>query len=194
MKQTEKIIAILIVAFILTRFLFYIPALNTPIVILTLMLAGIYLFLSFALLNNIRLRTIFKKEAYKNVGVLRLVGVICTGLFVSLTCIYSLFKFMQWPFGNQGLMICLTTLLIPLVIAIIKYLTTKSSFYKNFLYRILIIGGIGALFLFTSSEKILELKFKDYPDYIEAEKNLMRDPSNKELLDKANEERKKIGN
>ncbi len=192
MKQTEKIIGVLIVALMLIRFLFYVPSLNTPILILTLMLAGIYLFLSFALFNNVRLRNVFKKEAYKNIGATRLIGAICTGLFVSLTCIYSLFKFMQWPFGNQGLMISLAAMLIPLVIAIIKYLPTKSLFYKNFLIRLLLIGGIGAIFLFTSSEKILELKFKDYPEYIEAEKNLMKDPSNKELLEKANNERKKI--
>lgn len=192
MKYTEKIIGSLIIILIIARLLFYVPSLNTPILLLTMLLSGTYLFLGFALLNNIRLRNIFKKDAYKRIGAIRIIGAIGTGLFLSLTCIYSLFKFMQWPYGNAGLMISLVSLLIPSVIFIIKYITTRNSFYKNFLYRILIIGGIGSLFLFTSSEKLLELKFRDYPDYIEAEKNSMRDPSNKELLEKADEERNKI--
>lgn len=192
MKQTEKILGGLVIILIAARLLFYVPFLNTLILMVTIVLAGTYFFLSFGLLNTIRLRNIFKKKAYTGIGAMRIVGAICTGVFLSLTCIYILFKFMQWPYGDQGLIISLPILLIPLVIATVKYVMIKNAYYKNFVIRLLLIGGIGTLFLFTSSEKLLEMKFRDYPEYIEAEKKLMKDPSNNDLYEKAREERKKI--
>ena len=50
---------------------------------------------------------------------------------------------------------------------------------------------IGTIFYFVSPEQILEIKNRNFPDYIEAEKQLMRDPENKELQQKVFEERQK---
>ena len=83
--------------------------------------------------------------------------------------------------------------LIPIIVILIfKFSKTNAEFYKNILFRILIIGVIGTLLLFTKNETILELKYRDFPDYVEAEKKLMQDPTNKELEILANKEREKM--
>ena len=43
-----------------------------------------------------------------------------------------------------------------------------------------------------SYETILELRFRNYPEYVEAEKQLWQDPENIELIQKASEERQKM--
>lgn len=191
MKNIEKFIGALIIALVLLRLFIYVSFLDTIIVLLTLVLSIIYLALSFALLNNVRLRSVFKKVSYNNVSILKIIGAIGTGIVLSLICIYSLFKFMRWPFADQGLSISLITLLIPIVVTAIKWLTTKNEFYITFLIRLVVIGVIGTIFYFTTTEQILEIKNKNFPEYVEAEKKLMRDPQNKELQRKVFEERQK---
>ena len=126
MGKTEKLIGGIIITLVLVRLIFYVSFLDTLIALLTLVLSLIYLTLSFALLNNLRLRTIFKKTSYENIGILRIIGAIGTGFALSLICIYFLFKFMRWSFGNLEL----STLLIPLIIATV--ITTIKFFDKTF--------------------------------------------------------------
>lgn len=191
MSKAEKIIGLLIIVLIVIRLLFYIPVLNTLILLLTLILSTIYFFLGFALLNNVRFRNITKSASYKNFTALRIIGAVFTGFVLSLICLYCLFKFMRWPFANQGLIIALITLIIPISISGLKFFTSKNRFYLNFLLRLVIFAIIGSVFYITPSQTILELKNRNIPEYIEAEKKLMNDPNNEELQQKVIEERKK---
>ncbi|WP_179018750.1 GldL-related protein [Winogradskyella forsetii] len=149
-------------------------------------LSLIYLFFSFKLLNS------NKKDSTEKPSSLRQTGIILTGIALSLVLIGILFKFLQWPYGSFNLMIGLLCLIPIIVISIFKFTKTNSEFYKNLLFRILIIGVIGTLLLFTKNETLLALKYRDFPDYVEAEKKLMQDPTNKELEIIANEEREKM--
>ena len=162
------------------------------IAITSLVLSLIYFFLSFGLLNEIRLRNIFKKESYAGKSSWRIIGTILTGLVLSLVVIYSLFKFMRWPFGNEGLRISLYGLIIVLVITIIKLVLSKNKFYRNLLIRLGIIGLFANLLYLTSEESILEMKYRNYPEYVDAEKKLMKDPMNKELQELVRKERIKM--
>lgn len=171
MGRTERFLGILIIALMIIQLQFYHPILDTAIIFLTIILALIYFALSFALLNNIRLRKIFNTESYNSVGILRVVGAIFTGFILSIICIFTLFQFMHWPFANQGLIFGLISLIIPAVIVAVKLVTTKETYYRNFLVRLLIFGIIGVLFYFTSAERIFEYKDGYYTEFIQGKDN-----------------------
>ncbi len=192
MKQTEKILGGLIIILMLIRLFFALPYFDITITLLILILSLMYFGLGFALLNNVRLRNIFKKDSYKGISTLRILGGIFTGLILSLISIYSLFKFQRWPFANEGLKISLYGLLPIIAIVIYKVVRSKNNYYPNFLIRLVIFGVIGTSLYFLSTEKILEMRNRDFPEYVEAEKKLMKDPENKELQQKVREERIKM--
>jgi len=83
MQKTEKIIGAIIAILIISRLLFHFPFFNTSILLLSLILSCIYFVLSFALLNNISLRNIFKNESYKDISIL--IGLIT--LFIPLVIV-----------------------------------------------------------------------------------------------------------
>ena len=192
MKIVEKILGGLIIVLIISRLLFSYPFSGLLITLSCILLAQLYFVFGFALLNNIRFRKIFKKDSYNNVSVLRIILTIITGLTLSLLVIYALFKFMRWPYGNFGLFTCLIWLGVIIAVVLIKHLISKDKFYANYLIRLGIIGTCAMLMYLVSSERLLELQYKNFPDFVEAEKKVMKDPQNKQLRQKANEERQKM--
>ena len=124
----------------------------------------IYFGFGFALLNNVRLRNIFKKDSYNEISTLRILGGIFTGFILSLLSIYSLFKFQRWPFANEGLLISLYGLLPIIAIVTFKFASSKKSFYSSLLIRLLIFGVIGTSLYFLTTEKILEMRNRDFPE------------------------------
>ena len=193
MKQAEKIVGIAIILLMVLRLCFTFPFAASIIALLMLVLSLLYLFLSFGLLNMIRLKNLFKKESYKGISNLRMNGSIVTGFVFSLIVIASLYKFQRWPYGNYLLYVGLICLVPIIAVVIFKYYKQKSSFYKSLLVRLSIISFVGTLLFVTSWETILEMKFRKHPDYIEAVKNQMEDPENEELNQKVYEEQIKMG-
>ncbi len=192
MKQTERILGASIILLMLLRLFFNYPYSSLLITLLIVLLSLLYFGFSFALLNKIRFRNLFKKESYNGITTLRIIGTILTGIVLSLVTIYSLFKFQNWPYGNFGLLYSLRLLLIIIIVVLIKFITSKKSFYSNFLWRLGIIGIIATSLYCLSSESLLEMKYRNFPEYVEAEKKSMKDPTNKELERKATEERMKM--
>jgi len=86
MKHLEKILILTVLIGIFTTVVFSNSAGGFVILSFTL-LSLIYLFFSFALINNIRLRNAFKKVSYKNISSKRIRFSIVTGvaLFISIT-------------------------------------------------------------------------------------------------------------
>ncbi|MGY8910642.1 MAG: hypothetical protein ACKVIG_12375 [Flavobacteriales bacterium] len=186
MNKIEKILGFGVIFLMILRLITDYPYSDILITLSTFILSLIYLFFSFKLLTN------KKKELTQKTSSLRQTGIILTGIILSLIAIGILFKFQRWPNGSYILMNGLLGLIPILIIAIFKFLKTKVEFYKNLLNRILIIGFFGTLLLFTKNETLLEMQCRDFPEYVEAEKNLMQDPTNTELEQIANEERKKM--
>ena len=192
MKQTEIILGGLVALLMLIRLIVPFPFSALAITFSSLFLALLYFVFSFALLNGIRLRHVFKSESYKGISTFRLLGTIFAGFVFSITVIYCLFKFQRWPYGNEGLLISLNGIIFIAVAAVLKYATSKGTFYKRLFIRALILGIFTTALYLVSYETILEVKNRDYPDYVEAEKKAMRDPQNRELQQKAMEERQKM--
>ncbi len=192
MKQAEKVLGLLIILLMGIRLYYSYPFSALLITLLTLLLSMMYSVLSFGLLNGIRFRNLFKKESFKGISTLRIIGTIFTGLILSIVMIGVLFKFQRWPFAYQNLIFGLSALLVVLSIVLVKLFSSKNKFYTNNLLRLSIIGFFGMVLYCFPSEILLEMKNRNFPEYVEAEKKLMKDPENAVLQQNVREEREKM--
>ncbi|HRZ42067.1 MAG TPA: hypothetical protein P5228_05120 [Bacteroidales bacterium] len=183
MKKLEKILGLVIIIALLLK-LVLIPGGSILTVISLTILACIYYPLGFAFFNGIRLRAIFKKDSYKGVSALRIIGAIGLGMGLAAICIGILFKLQHWPGGDTNLIAGLVTTLIILIIALIKYLKSKSDYYKLIFSRIAIIGGFGLILAILPESTITKIQFRNHPDYIKAYEDYLKNPQNEELRKK----------
>lgn len=154
-------------------------------------LACVYCYLGFAVLNDIRLRNMFKKESYNGVGALRIVGMVGAGIILSTAIIGIMFKWMMWPGAGAMLYISIPGFLVLAIIAFVKYSKGSNVVYKKLLIRVGILGAF-VLFLTVFPSMVMECKYRNNPEYLEAVKAVNEDPSNPVLQQKEMEERQKI--
>lgn len=185
MKKLEKILGILIILALILK-LVLIPGANILTVISLSILACIYYPLGFAFFNGIRLREVFKKDSYKGISAMRIIGTIGLGMGLAVICIGILFKLQHWPGGDTNLIAGLATTLIILIIALIKYLKSKSDYYKPIFTRIAIVGGFGLILTIIPDLTITKIQFRNHPVYINAYEDYLENPQN-EILRKKKE-------
>jgi len=145
MKKLEITIAILSAIVVVLKIL-HIPFAGILTMIILFIFSMSYYFLGFAVLNNIRLKDILKKDAYQATSHLRIVGTVYFGFALG-TTIYGILMEVIYNQGRFILIVGLCYLFIVAVVALVKYLKTHSQFYIEALVRIAIIGGIGLFFL-----------------------------------------------
>ena len=173
MKLTEKILAIAIVIGLVLKFLF-VPGGEDLTLIAFLILACIYYPLGFLFFNQIRLRNIFKKKAYENVTVGKIVMAIIVGINLSIVCVGILFKLLILPGADEMLIIGVAgVLFVSILVAIIG-----SPDRKFTLIRTGVLGITGAILLFTPQLSIVKFQYRNHPAYIEAFANYQQDPGN----------------
>lgn len=191
MKKFEILVAIIsLVALCMNIML--IPGGGILTVLCLSALSLLYLFLGFALFNDIDMKEIFKKESYLGKSILRILGGVGTGISLSATVIGLMFKFQSWKNADNNLLVGLSSLFILTVVVLIKYSKNKSYYYSNILKRSFLIGGFGLILLLTPTSMYIDYKYRNYPEYMNALKNLIADPDNKQLQNKVNEERQKM--
>ncbi|MFB0925122.1 MAG: hypothetical protein QMB65_07550 [Vicingaceae bacterium] len=174
MKKTEKIlIGIAILAIVLKYF--FIPESGALFTFSMMILSFIYFYLGFILFNNIRLRKVFKKESYKGISKLKIVGAICTGAALSLITIGFLFKGQHWPGADFNLLIGVICCSVVLIISLIKYNKSKSEYYNKIL---------GFLMYLLPTRTFVNFRFRNYPKYLEVYDEFEKDQSNNTLRDK----------
>jgi hypothetical protein len=191
MKKTEIVlIGIFIIGFILM--LFGISGQGILMVLGLGILALYYTFFGFALLNDIRLKNIFKKESYKDISTLRILGSIAAGFCIAISLNGVLFKIMFWP-GSYILQINgILFLIVITIIGLIKYSKDKSPFYSKLFKRTITISIVGIFLFLLPSEKLVDLKYPNNPKYVKALKDSWANPNNIEYQKKYQEEREKF--
>lgn len=152
----------------------------------------LYFFFGFALFNNIRIRGIFKRNSYKNISVLRILGSIFVGICLSITVIAILFHFQVWPGAIAMMYLWPIGMILVLLAVLSKWFLTKDSFYKGILKRIGIFGLLALILAFIPPTRWIEIKYKNHPDYIKAHQAAWDGMSDRALWDKAEEEREKM--
>jgi hypothetical protein len=190
MKKAEFVIATLSIIALGMNLLF-IPGSGALTVLTLLILSTLYFYFGFALFNNIRLRQIFKKDSYRDISSLRILGAVGAGLALSSATNGIMFKFQSWPGADFILGAGLVGLFIVTTIGIIKYSKNKSDYYYGILKRTVIIGGIGLILMFMPKTTWIEIKYRNQPEYVEALKNAIAVPDNKELWDIVERERER---
>lgn len=193
MKKTELIIGITSIIALVTNYLLVLGG-NIFTVLSLSSLSMLYFSLSFVLFNNIQFRSVFKRSSYKDISTARVIGSIATGFALSLTTIGILFKFQFLAGATLTLIEGLIGISIALIISTIKYFTTKDLFYVRVLKRLIIIGGLGLILLLLPKGFLVDLKYRNHPEYAKALKNILNDPLNKDFQDQLSVEREKMHN
>jgi hypothetical protein len=191
MKKAEIILGIIaFIAMVLNLLL--VPG-GASVTILSLsVLSMVYMYLSFALFNGIRLRNILKRESYRTISSWRIFGSVGAGFSLSTSIMGILFRFMSWPGAAIMLMMGLATTAVVFVVVLIKYLESNADFYRGIGARLLIYGLL-ALALFTfPRDKWVAIKFRNHPEYVNAVKAAYADPDNLVLRAKEKEETDKM--
>ena len=193
MKKAEIILGISsIVALIMNLLL--IPFGGFLTVLMLSSLSMIYFYLSFALFNNIRFRNISKKDSYKEVSKMRIIGAIATGIALTFLILGILFKAQSWPGARMYLGVGIFGMIVIFIVGAIKFSANKSSYYTKIFKRLAIFGILSLILFFLPGDAWMELKYRNHPAYIDAVKKAKADPGNQELWKKVEEERDKVHN
>jgi hypothetical protein len=191
MKKAEIIITLLSIITLSLNILL-IPEGGTSAILSLSLLAMIYFYFSFAFFNNIKFRKIFKKESYKDISTLRIVGAICTGMALSAILSGVLFYFQSWPGAMMDFIMGFGPIIVILTICIIKYFKNKSSYYIVILRHSLIVGGISLIIILTPRMTWINMRYENHPGYRSALEKAIANPSNQELWKKVDAEREKM--
>jgi hypothetical protein len=176
MKKTE------IILFILICIAFIMKIMNWPynaliITFSCLFLSMLYMSLGFAIFNNISFKGIFKKESFKSISTLRIVGGVGLGFIFSMLVIYSLFRIQFWPYGQFGLQTSLILLAISVIIIIIFYFMNRKQFLITNSIRLAIIGFLSLSIYLTSTDALVDLYYGDNPEYAKEYKEYLKNPN-----------------
>lgn len=129
MKWTERVSIVLIVLLLLARF--FTSSVDVMLFILFTFLSIYYYGLGFFLLNDLRLKDIFKKSSYTKISTLRILGSILAPMFLSSLLIGILYILMRYEGSLNMFFTGLTSVVIVIIISLIKYQTKKDPFYKK---------------------------------------------------------------
>lgn len=180
MKRVEKVFLIILIVSLIYKYLYGVG--SSLLLLLSInILAVFYLYFSFALLNDIEFRKIFKKASYpKNVRK-RLAISIFTGIAISTSLMGILFKIQDYPGADLLLLASLGFTMALSLITLYKNYKVDGDFYFNVFIRV----GITALIIismFKIPEKaLLEWQYPDSPEYIKAVIDVRNNPKNDSL-------------
>jgi hypothetical protein len=146
MKIFEKIVGLLGLLALILKFN-HLPGGSVLFVLSLGTLATFYIYLSFALFNNLKLKDLFKKETYLGISKYRIIGSVITGFSLSMLLVGILFSIQHWPGAIFNLASGLVVAFIIFLVAFLKHLKNNTYFYKNILLRLSIFGGIGLTLL-----------------------------------------------
>lgn len=132
--------------------LFDIP-LNTLIVSLFfLVLALLYIYLGFALFNNVGFRNIFKAESFKGLGPWRIAIAIGTGVALSTLTVGFMFSILGYPMADTILIYGIVLAVIMIILALIINGRDNNTFYRNIILRCVIFLIIAVVFLLLPAD------------------------------------------
>jgi hypothetical protein len=183
MRKLEIILGAIALMGLIMKF-FLIPGGSALFVPALMLLATVYYLLGFALFNNIRFRGIFKKESYKGISAMHIIGAICTGFVLSVICVGILFKVQHYPGYVTYLIVGLIAVGIILIMSLLRFFKNRSPYYKQIFLRIAIWGILGLSLLVISESAMVRIQFRNHPDYIKAFEAYKANPQDEELKNK----------
>ncbi len=187
MRIFEKVAFLFALAGVILKF-YFIASGNLFTVIGLMSLCWLYFYLSFALLNGIRLRTVFKKATYSGIPKWHIIGAIMCGGALGFGCLGILFKLESWPNPDINLLLGLVSGLVVTVISLMKLAGKHKIFYNRVLSRVVATTLLCLLFMMLPNGFFLKVFHRNNPAFIEALEQSEKDPTNQKLKDKVHEE------
>ncbi|MBI1767269.1 MAG: hypothetical protein HYR67_02710 [Bacteroidetes bacterium] len=157
---------------------------NPILIISASVLAMIYFYFGFALLNDIGFRTMFKKASYADISTGRVLGAIGVGLFLSIVLIGILFKLQIWNGSREMITIGATGLFMTLLAAGIVFLIkrkTIDSFYKGIFVRGVVALLLAVIVFLTPGRSLIRIYHRDNPAFAELMIKALENPQDEEL-------------
>lgn len=188
MKKFELITGLIVIVTIILKLL-HVPGSSMFIVLSFAALSMFYYVFSFALLNNIRFRDIFKKAAYQHTNAKKNTGAVALGFSISSILIGGLFKLQFYPGAAVQLMAGLVMAGIILSIATVMYFINKSNYYIRVFKRIGIYGAFGLVLFLTQNASLIDIYYGDQPELAELYKKVLANPRDSELREELNQMR-----
>jgi len=129
-----------------------IPLTSLIVSLFFLALALLYLYLGFALFNNVRFRNIFKAESFKGLGPWRIAIAIGTGIALSTLTVGFMFSILDYPMAETILIYGIVLAVIMIILALIQNAREKHPFYRNIILRCLIFLILAVVFLLLPAD------------------------------------------
>jgi len=192
MRKFELIVGLIGILGIFLKVAFHLPGSGVLIVLAFGTLSMFYYVFSFALFNGIRFRDFFRKASYKDTNAKKIIGAVGLGWALSLIVIGGLFKLQLWAGANVQLLTGLVTIGLILVIATVFYFRNKAEYYKRIFKRIAIYGAFGLVLYLTPSSTLVDIYYRNNPDYAELFKKVLTAPDNLELREQLEQMRAKM--
>ena len=191
MRLLEKVLAVGILIALILKFNMF---LRGDIFLLwsILLVTILYYPLGFLFLNQVRLRDVFKKAAYKDTNMFKIVIAFLAGLGLSIICVGSLFKLLHFRGANEMLIVGLCTILAIAVVILVFIMRKDKVYSKYILVRAWMIGGIGVVLLLFAELDLVKIQYRNHPAYIKAYAEYLRHPESEDALREKNEEYYKI--
>jgi archaellum biogenesis protein FlaJ (TadC family) len=155
-------------------------------------LAMAYFYLSVVMFNKIPYRQVLKRDAYKGISKLRLLGSAAVGIALSVLVIGVLFVIMYWPGGSSMLLLGIVASVILMGVALYKYFTKRDFFYPALIRRLTVWIAAGILLYTLPANVLIGIKYRNNPAYRDAVINAMENPDDEEIHQKYIEEAKKL--
>ena len=180
MRKFELIVGLVaILAFILK--LLFIAGSGALLILSASTLTLFYFVFSFAYFNGIPIRNIFKKSSYQETNWKRVIGSIGLGFALSAVITGIMSKLQFWLGANFQLMSGLLATTLALIIALIFKSRKNDRFYSRVFSRIIIYGAVGFIIFSTPSSALVDIYYRNNPEYAELFKQVLANPENEEL-------------
>src|SRR5690606_32351133 len=162
MRKTE-IVLIILGALGLTMRLLHLPGGSLFILLPFLILGLTYMYLGFALFNDIRFVKVFRKDSYDNIKPTRIIGAIMAGVSLNVSIIGIIFRFLSYPGASIILIIGLISTSIVAIVSISKIRKNSDRFYLNILKRIAVFGTLCFILVVMPYETWLRINHPKNP-------------------------------
>jgi len=189
-KRIEIVGTIAIVLLILFRFLFG-TSLNGVLLVVLVFQTIYYMWFGFFLFSRVSLRDLATPKSRNQVSPFMVISSIIMGLVYSVATIAMVYGL----FFYQGMNVVLSGAVLLIILSsgitlLYHWLNVADRpLLKQYYKRSFILGAFCLALWLTPVDTRLEILFKDYPEFVEAYKNLRDNPDNEEAQQRLREAR-----
>ncbi|MEP2023037.1 MAG: hypothetical protein ABJH98_01935 [Reichenbachiella sp.] len=145
-------------------------------------LAILYYVFTLPYFLGVPIKRMFKKSSYEGISKKRIIGTIFVGFGLSIVIIGIMFKLLILPGAVEMLTIGTRGILAASLVLLIKNFRNKKSALNHFsLVRMVLILIIGYTVYLTPSNLIVQVFYRDNPEFVELFNEYYEHPENEEL-------------